>query len=596
MSRLLWSAWILGLAALFFATGLSCIRGNSQTFDEAVHVGAGYSYWVTGDFRLNQSHPPLVFELATLPPLLLHHPPFRPRPEAWDNVSTLTEYQLGNEFLYRAPVPADQLLALCRLPPLAIGTLLVLLCGWWAHRLWGPRAGVVALAAAALDPNLVAHAALVNNDVAAALFIFASVYLFWEWLAAPRPVLFFWLSLVMSLGLLAKYSCAVTPVILTAIGAGYVLCLWRAGAGAFPAARGLLVGLTLHFSIAAVTIAATFHLVYLFHGGDGFRLWLGGVGAVFQHFDQGHPAYLLGQVSDSGWWYYFPVVMAVKTPLGLLALLACSLLFWRRGPSDKPADLLSLLVPPAILMAGAMVSGLDIGLRHVLPVYPFFFVLASRVVAGGRSAVRTAPLLAALALGAIALSSLSLTPHQLSYFNELAGGPGQGHRYASDSNLDWGQDLRALADHVRRARLGRIYLCYFGTTPLSYYGLDYRWVPGNDDWGFYSDVEAFSPSSWDPAGPEILAISLFKMHGLVPQEIRGFYDRLFLCKSVGRIGYSIYLFDLRQEPMARKCLIDAYVRAGATEFASRELSRLVAQSPAFPLEPELRRLLPPARR
>jgi hypothetical protein len=94
----------------------------------------------------------------------------------------------------------------------------------------------------------------------------------------------------------------------------------------------------------------------------------------------------------------------------------------------------------------------------------------------------------------------------------------------------------------------------------------------------------------------VLAISLFKMHGLVPQEIRGFYDRLFLCKPAGRIGYSIYLFDLRRDPDARKCLIDAYARIGATEFAARELARLVEQAPTFPIEPELRRLLPPGGR
>src|SRR5574342_776069 len=147
------------LLALFMALGLVFIRANAQTADEAFHLVAGYSYLMREDFRLNREHPPLAKQLSALGVYLRYRLPFQPDPELWQAGKGWT---MGANFLYRSSVPADDILAAARLPMLLLGAALVGLVGWWAYRLWGPGAAVVATALAALEPNLVAHASLVT--------------------------------------------------------------------------------------------------------------------------------------------------------------------------------------------------------------------------------------------------------------------------------------------------------------------------------------------------------------------------------------------------------------------------------------------------
>ncbi|MBI3891025.1 MAG: hypothetical protein HY303_05800, partial [Candidatus Wallbacteria bacterium] len=176
-ARLAWAGAVISLAVFVWA-GLGCIDYCSATYDEPAHLVAGYSYWKTRDFRLDQDVPPLTKLLAALPCLVLENPPFAPQPKLWDWGD---QFGLGVQFLFESKVPADRLLFLARLPMLGMGLALVLLCGWWARRLWGTGAGLTALALAAFDPNLIGHASTVNSDVAAALFSTLALYAIWEY-------------------------------------------------------------------------------------------------------------------------------------------------------------------------------------------------------------------------------------------------------------------------------------------------------------------------------------------------------------------------------------------------------------------------------
>ena len=85
------------------------------------------------------------------------------------------DFFVGQDFLYHSPLPADQMIRLARLSTLLIGALLIVLIGWWAFRLWGEKAAMLAMALACFEPNFVAHSTLVTTDIGTALFIVLTV-------------------------------------------------------------------------------------------------------------------------------------------------------------------------------------------------------------------------------------------------------------------------------------------------------------------------------------------------------------------------------------------------------------------------------------
>jgi hypothetical protein len=196
-----------------------------------------------------------------------------------------------------------------------------------------------------------------------------------------------------------------------------------------------------------------------------------GLHAIIEHAEAGHPSYLLGEKSKTGWWYYFPVVFAVKTPTALLVLLAVWVPagLWRlRGRGFWPPSLpwIGLTIPPLLWFGSAMFSRLNIGVRHILPIYPFLFVLVAAVVI---------PVLrrrAVLLLLPVALmqtwETARIHPYYLAFFNSLAGGPEKGPSYVLDSNIDWGQDAKRLGKYVRELGIPHVCIAYFGMAKLDY--------------------------------------------------------------------------------------------------------------------------------
>lgn len=540
-----------GLVTAFFVQGVFFIRANSQTYDEAAHLVAGYSYLVTGDFRLHSEHPPLLRQLQALPLLLAYRIPFGPEAERWRKREA---YLIGLDFLYRSEIPAERLLFAARLVTLALGAVLILAVGWWAHRLWGVRAALLAIAIACFEPNLIAHSSLVTNDVGVSLFVFLTVYLLWEHAKSPS-----WKALVAA-GLCAgaafasKYSGLLLIPILFAIS----LLPWMAGRPLLlPSDRnprdrrvtawGSARVLSILLGLALLAIPP----VYFFAETATF---LSGLELQWSITSAGRPAFFLGDHSYGGWWNYFLVAFLIKTPIGALALILASLALYRWGSPLRTRELIFLLAPVAIFFAAATQSRLDVGLRHILPVYPFLLVLASRLATVPH---RPVGLLLGAALLSAAVSSLRVAPHQLAYFNELVGGPERGYLYLSDSNLDWGQDLKGVKSYMDREKLPVIYLSYFGTAPPGYYGIRYQYVPGT--W----------PLEWPPppdrVAPElprkVLAISAYNL-----QDVSRPHDPLFRWlrrrEPVAQIGYSILVYDLTNDPEGLRLLEETYRKAG----------------------------------
>jgi hypothetical protein len=264
------------------------------------------------------------------------------------------------------------------------------------------------------------------------------------------------------------------------------------------------------------------------------------VRTLIGHADRGHGAFLMGQVSIHGWWYYFPVAFLLKTPLPTLLFLGVAA--WDTVRRARWREEAPLLFFPAAYFGFALASSLNIGFRYILPIVPFIITYAAKVA--GLTWLRPTwlrryalPVLMVLYAG----TSLRLHPHYLAYFNLLAGGPEGGYRYLVDSNLDWGQDLKLLKAYLDEQGVDEVWLGYLGTADPAYYGIRYRslFVPGTS-----RPAEGFFPIN--PA-PGWYAVSATVLQGAYSPE-PDLFDWFRRHEPMARIGYSIFVYRVEPDP------------------------------------------------
>jgi len=520
------------------ALQLTSARQESQTFDEGFHLTAGFSYWVKGDFRLNREHPPLS-KLAAALPLLFTGAKFPELAREWEDGN---QYKLSEEFLYNNTVDADQLLFLGRLPGIAMTMALGLAVAAVA-RAYGPLPALLAVFFFATDPNLLAHGRYVTSDLPVALMIFLAAVTWSKALETRRRVHFALAALALGLALATKYSAL---FLLLAHPAAAAVQSWRArrpypfDALALVTAGGLLVVSAVYLPETARALRApglgrldkllpehTDTQKAAKQVARDFRLpahsFLRGALAVIQHNEDGHRSYFLGKTSDRGSHWYFPVAFLVKTPTAVLAAGAAAVLLARSIP------LLALY--PVLYFALSMSSQINIGIRHLLPVYPFLFVaIAAAAARLGRSRWRRAALAAGLSLCLTqAVEVARISPYYLAFFNTLAGGPEAGRFYLADSNLDWGQDAKRLGQWMKANHVPRICASYFGSANLDYYGVAYDQIPAPP-----------------PEIPDcIAAVSVTNLQDVYTPPNGHAWARKR--QPFAHIGHSIFLYDLRTD-------------------------------------------------
>jgi hypothetical protein len=265
--------------------------------------------------------------------------------------------------------------------------------------------------------------------------------------------------------------------------------------------------------------------------------YLVGLESAARHDVIGHPSYLLGRLSDKGWWYYFPVAFAVKTPTAVLLLLVvCLFLALRRrfSPRKLSFDYVLLAAPAAIYFLASVRSHLNLGLRHILPIYPFLFILLTAVLFRRMRHYARGALAAVICLliAVQVAESAHIYPHYLAFFNSLAGGPARGPEYLVDSNIDWGQDLKKVRAWWWAHGSPPLCLAYFGRADAEYYHVPLTWLPAT--W------EREQRAKLDCIG----AISVTVLHDVYVKP--GEFQWLRELRPMGQVGYSIYLYDLRK--------------------------------------------------
>jgi hypothetical protein len=466
------------LLVAFVVSALTSLLGDSCTFDEPAHVRIGLAALVYREYEpAVVSHRPPLAAMWSVLPLVCSRDVELPRAfHELDGVRVLWQHGDGHALLVR-----------CRLMTLLLAVGLAGLVYRFARELGGRWPGVLALALYVFCPNIVAHARLVGDDLAAAAGLTAATYALWRWYERPSRGRLVCAGLGTGLALCLKH------VGVFVLPAAAVLCWLDArrscGAAAMPPpARPVLVqtlrAVLTMYATAALVLWAAYGLEVQFRDLIPVPVpsYWQGWSHLFRHAASGHAAYLAGRLSQHGWWYYYFVAMALKTPLGLLGLIALSMLGSGQLLRRRPVAALVLILPAVLILAASTRSGQNIGLRHVLPVYPPMFIWVSQLAAADLRFFARRSLIVLLAV-CHAVAGLSAWPDYLPYFNSLAGGPRGGHRWLLDSNLDWGQGLIALRQWMQGHDVSEIQLEYFGTVRPDAYGIRWRPLePGATGW------------------------------------------------------------------------------------------------------------------
>jgi hypothetical protein len=452
-----WTVVVVLLVQMAIAMVTAAVQ-QTPTIDEPVYVGAAVVQAQQHSLRYNPEHPPLG-KLVMATGLAFADVRLDP---AFAGDQT----ELGRHVLYESGNDPAQLLLLARLPMIVLTLLFGLVVFLFARDLSGPVGGMVALALYALSPDVIAHGSLATLDVPAAGFLLTSAWLLWR--ARKRAIHLPLAGLALGAALATKMSAlAAVPVLLVLAALSVERARLKAAAVVALVAVAvvwvsyLAVDPFLHWDTDVPPVSGVRALA----GRLPFpEPYLAGMRVQFGLEDRVWGGYLFGTHYEGSRWYYLPVALLVKTPLGALALWGAGTAVMARRPAAP-----YVLAPAAALLAAAMTGSRDLGVRYAIFVPMFLAVAAGAVVVVRRRWVHVA---VASLVALVAVSSLRAFPYYLPYSNEAFGGSEETHLRLHDSNVDWGQDLGRLADRLRERYPGeRIWLVYKGAGVPSYYGI-----------------------------------------------------------------------------------------------------------------------------
>ncbi len=590
------TAVILLLIMLLLA--FTSALGDSATMDELAHIPAGYSYLSQKDFRINPEHPPLIKDLSAIPLLFLNLNFPRNHPSWQKEVNG--QWWFGSQFLYHSGNNPDKIIFWARIPML----LLLIFLGWflffWTKQLAGNKTALLVLTLFCFSPTFLAHGRLVTTDVAAALGVVISSYFWLEFLKNPSRRNIIFAGIIFGISMLFKFSLALLIPFFAVITVAYAWLnpsfnktktelnsnkyKYRAKEILKYIGLALLIGI---IGAMVVWLTYQFHILnypaqrqlkdsqfILSSGGintlEKICIWMAdkpglrpyahyllGLLMANQRTIGGNTAYFFGIINNTGWWYYFPIVYILKVPLAfhVLTLIA---LFWAVCLIKKPFWIkpikrlkewikiyfveFSMMVFLAIYWIVSITGNLNIGVRHILPTFPFLYILVSLAIVRWLKTIKKLGLkrivasLIFLCLGWYIISSIASWPFYLSYFNEIAGGTQNGYKYVVDSNYDWGQDLKRLTKFVKENKIKKIHLDYFGGGNPEYY-LKEKYIPLNP-----MNLKK-EPKGW-------IAVSATLLQGgkgnAAPEfnQPSGYYRWLDKYKPVARAGTSIFIYKI----------------------------------------------------
>jgi 4-amino-4-deoxy-L-arabinose transferase-like glycosyltransferase len=488
------------------------------------------------------------------------------------------QFHFCHDMLYIAN-DADHLLYAARFMIVLLGVLLGVLVFCWAREMFGFWPAVIVLGLYTIEPDLLAHSRLVTTDFGVTCFVFGTMYFLWRTARRLSVGNLSGLVVFFTLAQISKFSAVLLgPIVLALLivrvcqRSPWKTSIDRVAQLSAPLAK-LAAALALFLTLAVVAwmaIWAVYDFRYLpsavpqwrmeFHKdpltlrraptiakvvawADEHRLLPNAYSEGFligQAKAQKRSGFLAGSYRIDGWWWFFPFAFLIKTPISVLLLFVMGVVLcvirWRRFLDDTAY----MLLPLAVFLAAAMTAKLNIGVRHILAIYPFVLLLAGYAVNEFHGAPRKRFRLLLASLCLLAISEFTFVyPHYLAFFNQFAGGPRNGHKYLIDSNLDWGQDLKGLKHWMDEHDVRHINLSYFGTADPAYYRIDCTHLPGEP---FFEEE-----LTGDPRLPGFVAVSVTNLRGLYfPDNARNLYKPLLDTEPAAVIGHSIYVYWVTQ--------------------------------------------------
>ncbi len=553
-------------AQLYFS-----VRRESQTWDEANHIFTGYRSWTHADFGLNPEHPPLLKLLATTP--LLWSQPKSPALE--ERYFKEDAFLRGKEFLYQND--PDKILASTRTVAASLTLLAALVVFFGTREMFGRGAAFIALALLTFDPNLLAHGALITTDVGLACFMFLSVYLFYRFVKSPSAFRLIMAGVAVGLVLAVKHTGLLVLPILFLLTLSEIIfnVVDRKNIG--RDALKLLGSLALIALIGWVVLWSFYRFRYEARP-DGLQMnpplveyvkglkpseaWPISTAARFRILPESYlyglvdvrltadyyTSYVLGRVYAHGVWFYFPVVFLIKSTVGVLALFLLSLGVIATRRLKHRREIVFLVVPSIFYLLVAMTVGMNIGVRYILILYVFLYVLIGGAASSLIQRSRKWTYAVAVFLLVHAGSSVIAFPNYIPYANELWGGPSQTHKYLTDSNSDWGQQLKSVKRYLDQRGTQECWFLYFaeGVAEPSYYGIPCKPLPTISTLWLNLPIEV--PGSID--GPVLISASNLSGVEFGPGSLDP-YGQFKLLKPTAVIDRGVFVFDGKFEmPLA----------------------------------------------
>jgi len=503
----------------------------SHTNDEPYHIAAGMEWLSKGAYTYEHQHPPLARVMAALGPYL-----------AGARSNGLKDQNLEGSTILYGGGHYDLRLALARAGNLPFFWLACWITFLWAGQMMDSAGAVIALFIFTMIPSILAHAGLATTDIAATASFAAASYALLRLLQSPGLRTGLWLGAALGLMIATKFSSLVFYPAALALA----VPLWS------YSARPALVRMLQHFRLCLpwflVAVGVSFALtwsVYRFSFGTTpgipfpvpFPELFSGIGAVARHNDRGHLSYFLGELRTGGWLLFFPVLLAVKLPLAMIGLIVLG--YSKRVDRSQDWAFPVLIAVPAAILAVAMASRINIGLRHILPAFPFLAIAAA---AGARWLLRQGRergwirWTAGLAIGWLSITSLAAHPDYLPYFNALAGDHPE--KIVVDSDLDWGQDIKRLGQRLRELNAPSVTF-----TPTVIVSLAAHGFPPHEQ----SAVDTPSPG-WNAV--QLSEWKLFRMGLQLDQpELRPWPD---FVQPTERVGRTILLYYVPPQPNSQR--------------------------------------------
>jgi 4-amino-4-deoxy-L-arabinose transferase-like glycosyltransferase len=535
-------------------------RESSTTWDEGHHLFDGYNIWRHADYGLNPEVPPFVKLIASVPLLRmpLYVPPLKGR-------DAQTEAFLdGQDFMFRNDT--EKMLFRARMTSAIFMVALAIAVFAAGYEMFGPFAALAALAFLVFDPTFLANGALVTTDVGITCCIVVALYLSYRYVKHPSTPGLILVGLATGIALITKFTgLLIFPMLLLLavaellmerngrlfarrVAALFVVALISYGIlwafygfrySARPQGQDLNPPLAEYLKRVPdakdaqhLALIARTHLLP-----EGYIYGLANT-KITEFADT---SYFFGHIYRHGHWFYFPVAFLIKSTLPFLILLIAALIFIATGRLRHRRELLFLLLPCAVYMAVAMHSDMNIGVRHILPVYGLLYVIAGAAAAALIHLNRRWSYAVALLFVWQIVTSTRVAPAYMAYANEAWGGPASVHKYLGDANVDWGQQLKSAKQYLDSHGIKDCWIAYFvdGVVDPAYYGIPCKRLPTvvNLDWlNLPMDV----PPEID--GPVLISDGILSGIDYGQNSINP-YDQFRHLQPSAAIQYGLYVYD-----------------------------------------------------